>query len=63
MHGVLLRALVQNENDKKQINVALQAQGIASQIERALPSLEDVFISLVDQENRSQAREELIQGD
>jgi ABC-2 type transport system ATP-binding protein len=62
-HGILLRALVQNENDKKQMNVALQAQGIASQIQSVLPSLEDVFIFLVDQENRSQAREEPIQGD
>lgn len=63
MHGVLLRALVENENDKKQIQVALQAQGIASQIERVLPSLEDVFIFLVDQENRSQARADFMQGD
>jgi ABC-2 type transport system ATP-binding protein len=63
MHGVLLRALVENENDKKQIQVALQAHGIAYQIERVLPSLEDVFIFLVDQENRSQARADFMQGD
>jgi ABC-2 type transport system ATP-binding protein len=63
MHGVLLRALVENENDKKQIQGALQAHGVASQIERVLPSLEDVFIFLVDQENRSQARADFMQGD
>lgn len=63
MHGVLLRALVENENNKKQIQGALKAHGVASQIERVLPSLEDVFIFLVDQENRSQARADFMQGD
>jgi ABC-2 type transport system ATP-binding protein len=63
MHGVLLRALVENENDKKRIQGALQDHRVASQIERVLPSLEDVFIFLVDQENRSQARADFLQGD
>jgi len=63
MHGILLRTLVENEKDKKQIQVALQTHGIAYQIERVLPSLEDVFIFLVDQENRSQARADFMQGD
>lgn len=63
MHGVLLRALVENENDKKQIQGALKAHGVASQIERVLPSIEDVFIFLADQENPSQAQADFLQGD
>ena len=62
MHGVLLHARVQSESDKSQIEVALQAHGVAPRIERVLPSLEDVFIWLIDQENRSQVREELAEG-
>jgi hypothetical protein len=54
---------VENENDKKRIQGALQDHRVASQIERVLPSLEDVFIFLVDQENRSQARADFLQGD
>ena len=63
MHGVLLRVLVDNENDKKQIQGALQAHGVASQIERVLPSIEDMFIYLVDQENHFQAQADFLQGD
>ncbi len=63
MHGVLLRVLVENENDKNQIQDALQAQGITSQIQRVLPSLEDVFIFLIDQESRYQAQANFVQGD
>jgi len=63
MHGVLLHARVQSESDKSQIEVALQAHGVAPRIERVLPSLEDVFIWLVDQENHSQVQAKLTQGD
>jgi len=48
---VLLHALVEKENDNEQMEAALQAHGIAARIERVLPSLEDVFIYLTDQEN------------
>jgi len=50
IHGVLLHALVKNKNDKKTIEKALQTHGIATRIERVLPSLEDVFTWLIDQE-------------
>lgn len=56
-HGVLLHVLLSDENEKAQMENALQANGIVTaRVERILPSLEDVFISLIDQENRSQMR-------
>lgn len=56
-HGVLLHVLLSDENEKAQMENALQANGIiVDRIECVLPSLEDVFISLIDQENRSPMR-------
>jgi ABC-2 type transport system ATP-binding protein len=59
-HGVLLHVLMKNEDEKIQLEKALQENGvIVDRIERVLPSLEDVFVSLIDQENRPHVREEI----
>ena len=56
-HGVLLHVLVKDENDKMMLENVLQENGInITRIERILPSLEDVFVSLVNQENRMHVR-------
>jgi ABC-2 type transport system ATP-binding protein len=56
-HGVLLHVLLSNENDKELILMKLSENQIqVNRIEKILPSLEDVFVSLVDQENRQQLR-------
>lgn len=56
-HGVLLHLLLSNENEKGQILKILSENQIqVDRMERVLPSLEDVFVSLVDQENRQQLR-------
>jgi len=56
-HGVILHVLLGNENDKDWITRALSDNQIRiSRVERVLPSLEDVFVSLVDQENRLRVR-------
>jgi ABC-2 type transport system ATP-binding protein len=59
-HGVLLHVLVKEENVEHAIRQALLQRGIgARRIERVLPSLEDVFVSLVDKEDRRRLRVEL----
>ncbi len=56
-HGVLLHALLPGEDDRGAMEQALQVNGIVpTRVERVLPSLEDVFILLIDQENRSHVR-------
>ncbi|HOP02420.1 MAG TPA: ABC transporter ATP-binding protein [Flexilinea sp.] len=56
-HGILLHVLVKDENDKTMLENVLQENGInITRIERVLPSLEDVFVSLVNQENRMHVR-------
>lgn len=56
-HGMLLHLLLSNENEKELILKILSENQIqVNRIERVLPSLEDVFVSLVDQENRQQLR-------
>jgi len=56
-HGVILHVLVRLENSKLFLENVLRDNGIAvNRFERILPSLEDVFVSLVNQENRSQLR-------
>ena len=51
-HGVLVHVRLSNENDKDLILKILSEHQIqVRRIERILPSLEDVFVSLVDQEN------------
>ena len=59
-HGVLLHLLLSNENEKELILKILSENQIqVHRIERVLPSLEDVFVSLVDQENRQQVRTDI----
>lgn len=54
-HGVILHALVAHESDRDLLEAQLTQNGIqVSRIEQVIPSLEDVFVSLVDQENRQQ---------
>jgi ABC-2 type transport system ATP-binding protein len=56
-HGVLLHVQVASEKQKAELEQMLQSSGIVvERIERILPSLEDIFVSLVDQENRQQVR-------
>jgi ABC-2 type transport system ATP-binding protein len=60
VHGVLLHVLVSAEKEKQELEKALQLNGIAvKRIERVQPSLEDVFISLVEDEDRPQMRDEI----
>jgi ABC-2 type transport system ATP-binding protein len=60
VHGVLLHVLVNTEQEKQELETVLQSNGIAvKRIERVLPSLEDVFVSLVEDEDRPQMREEI----
>lgn len=59
-HGVLLHVQVSSEKQRAALEKALKSSGIVvERIERVLPSLEDVFVSLVDQENRQQARADI----
>lgn len=59
-HGVILHVLMTNENENALLEKSLQENGIVvDRIERVLPSLEDVFVSLVDQENRLHVRVEI----
>ena len=59
-YGVLLHALVEEEKSERSIRKALVQKGIGiRRLERVLPSLEDVFVSLVEKENRSQMRAEI----
>ena len=59
-HGMLLHLLLSNENEKELILKILSENQIqVHRIERVLPSLEDVFVSLVDQENRQQVRTDI----
>ncbi len=54
-HGALLHVLLSNEIDKEIIHKALFENQIqVTRIDKILPSLEDVFVSLVDRENRQQ---------
>ena len=57
VYGVLLHVLLSIENDKELIlKVLTENQIQVTRIEKVLPSLEDVFVSLVDQENRQPLR-------
>ena len=59
-HGVSLHVLVEAETAEPAIRQALVQNGInPRRIERVLPSLEDVFVSLVDKENRLRLRAEI----
>ena len=59
-HGVSLHVLVEAETAEPAIRQALVQNGInPRRIERVLPSLEDVFVSLVNKENRLRLRAEI----
>lgn len=59
-HGALLHVLVEAETAEHAIRQALVQNGIdPRRIERVLPSLEDVFVSLVGKENRLRLRAEI----
>jgi ABC-2 type transport system ATP-binding protein len=59
-HGVLIHAQVDSEGQKSVLEAALNSNGIkVERIEKVLPSLEDVFVSLVDQENRLRTQAEI----
>ena len=59
-HGVILHVLMTDENEKVLLEKVLTDNKIViDRIERVLPSLEDVFVSLVDQENRLHVRVEI----
>jgi ABC-2 type transport system ATP-binding protein len=59
-HGVLVHVRLSNEKDKDLILKILSENQIqVTRIEKILPSLEDVFVSLVDQENRQLLRADI----
>jgi ABC-2 type transport system ATP-binding protein len=59
-HGVILHVIMSDENEKALVEKVLHDNGIiVDRIEHVLPSLEDVFVSLVDQENRLHMRVEI----
>jgi ABC-2 type transport system ATP-binding protein len=56
-HGVLLHVQVASEKQRTELEQTLHSNGIVvERIERVLPSLEDIFVSLVNQENRQRIR-------
>lgn len=60
LHGVLLHALLPSEANRGEMENALRANGVAPRrVERVMPSLEDAFIQLIDQESRARARAEI----
>ncbi|PKO24016.1 MAG: multidrug ABC transporter ATP-binding protein [Chloroflexi bacterium HGW-Chloroflexi-1] len=60
LHGVLLHVTVENETIQQTLEDALASAGITvGQVETVLPSLEDVFVSLVAAESRSRLRQEI----
>ena len=59
-HGVILRVLMTDKTKKVFLEKVLTENEIViDRIERVLPTLEDVFVSLVDQENRLHVRTEI----
>lgn len=63
-HGKLLHVIVEDEALQGELAQVLTANGITlSRLEPALPSLEDVFISMVEAENRASLRAALREGE
>jgi ABC-2 type transport system ATP-binding protein len=59
-HGVILHVFTDQNKAESKLRKVLEERGIVvNRIERILPSLEDVFVSMVEQENRSLIREEI----
>lgn len=62
-HGILLHVIVEDEALQDRLREALEENAITVQrIEHVLPSLEDVFVGMVDAENRAGLRVEARQG-
>ena len=60
LHGVLLHVTVENESVQQTLEDAFASAGITvRRMEPVLPSLEDVFVSLVEAESHSRLREEI----
>jgi len=61
LHGVLLHVVVTSAVESVSVIVAaLESRGIQVHgTERIVPSLEDVFVSLIDAESRSELRTQL----
>lgn len=60
LHGILLHVTVENESVKQTLEDAFASAGIpVRRMEPVLPSLEDVFVSLVEAESHSRLREEI----
>lgn len=63
-YGILLHVILESETLISKVKEILTENGITvSRVERVLPSLEDVFVSMVDAENRARLRSELKQGE
>jgi len=63
LHGVLLHITVEDRSAERRLSNALQdAQVKTNRIEQVLPSLEDVFVSMVESEERAELRESLGSG-
>jgi ABC-2 type transport system ATP-binding protein len=61
LHGVLLHVTVENATIQQTLEDALASAGITvGQVETVLPSLEDVFVSLVAAEGHSHLRQEIV---
>jgi ABC-2 type transport system ATP-binding protein len=63
LHGVLLHITVEDRSAERHLSNALQdAQVKTNRIEQILPSLEDVFVSMVESEERAELRVSLGSG-
>ena len=58
LYGLYLHAIVSDESCTQDLRQALEQQGIAvRRIERITPSLEDVFVFLIEEEGRAKPGE------
>jgi ABC-2 type transport system ATP-binding protein len=64
LHGVQLHVSVQDKTAVDQLNKEfIKARITVDNIEEILPSLEDVFLSIVDEQHRKQVRDDFAKGD
>lgn len=63
-HGILLHVIIMDKSIQKNLKKILQNNAITVyRIEPVLPSLEDIFVSLVDAEDRAKLHSEFKQGE